>query len=181
MDISIGRIRIMNFIKGENWYAVHTKSNHEDIVEHHLSQLDVEILNPKQKKKRTVWGRPTVVRTPLFPGYLFVRFDPARTLHTIQYTRGVRKVLHFGATLLRVEDEIINDIKGRLDKDNCVELEARQLHYGDQVSVNDGALNGLRGVFKREMNDRKRVVLLMEILGASAEVVIDRHLLHQAA
>ncbi len=171
----------MNFINGENWYAVHTKSNQEDIVAHHLSQLDVEILNPKQRKKRTIWGRPTVVRVPLFPGYLFARFDPGRTLHTIQYTRGVRKVLHFGTTLLRVEDEIIQSIKDRLDQDNCVELQAPQLHRGDPVSVTDGVLNGLRGVFKREMNDRKRVVLLMNILGTSAEVVIDRRLLHQAA
>lgn len=171
----------MNFIEGSNWYAIHTKSRQEDLVAYHLSRLDMEILNPKQMKEKLVWGRPRKVTEPLFPGYLFARFNPARFLHTIQYTRGVRKVLHFGATLLRIEDEIIHGIRERLNSEDCVEFQDIQFCAGDSVAVTEGAFNGLRGIFKREMNDRKRVVLLLDILGASAEVMIDRRFLNPAA
>lgn len=170
----------MNFIEGINWYAIQTKSKQEDVVAYYLSQLHLEILNPKQKKKKLVWGTPKTVTEPLFPGYLFAKFNPARFLHTIQYTRGVRTVLHFGMTLLRVEDEIIQGIRERLNGDDCLEMYG-SFNTGDSVMVAEGPFHGLRGIFKREMSGQKRVVVLLDILGASTEVVMDRQFLNAAA
>ncbi len=171
----------MNFIEGINWYAIQTKSKQEDLVAYYLSQLGMEILNPKQMKEKFVWGRPKIVTEPLFPGYMFAKFNPARFLHTIQYTRGVRKVLHFGMTLLRIEEEIIQGIRERLNSDDCVELYHEPFSAGDAVAVTEGPFNGLRGIFRREMNGQKRVVLLLDILGAPTEVIIDRRFLNSAA
>lgn len=169
----------MNFIEGTNWYAIQTKSKQEDLVAQYLLQLGLEILNPKQKREKKVWGISKPVDVPLFPGYLFARFNPARFLHTIQYTRGVRRVLHFGMTLLRVEDEIITGIRKRLNADHCLELRPDPLKCGDEVSVTCGPLGGLNGIFKRAMSDRERVVILLDILG-STEVEIDRRTLSLA-
>ena len=165
----------MHFVEGENWYAIQTKSQQEDLVGYYLSsQLDLEILNPKQIKKRRTFAGSCSVRIPLFPTYIFARFDPTRLLHTIQYTRGVRRVLHFGQTLLQVEDEIILSIRKRLDSADCIEFQDDQIVSGDSVTVRDGAFSGMKGIFKRDMNDRRRVVLLLDILGCSAEFVVDR-------
>jgi transcription antitermination factor NusG len=48
---------------------------------------------------------------------------------------------------------------------------------GDAVTVREGAFRGMKGIFKRDMNDQRRVVLLLDILGCSAEFVVDRQLL----
>src|SRR5690606_15925478 len=68
------RFSVMNFIEGINWYAIQTKSKQEDLVAYYLSQLGMEILNPKQMKEKFVWGRPKIVTEPLFPGYMFAKF-----------------------------------------------------------------------------------------------------------
>lgn len=171
----------MHYVEGTNWYAIQTKSGQEGLVDYYLtSQLDLETLSPKQIKKRRASGIARLVSAPLFPGYLFARFNPAEFLHTIQYTRGVRQVLHFGQTLLRVEDEIISSIREKLDSNDCVKFTDIELVCGDSVTVREGAFSGMKGIFKRDMNDQRRVVLLLDILGCSAEFVIDRQLLTPA-
>src|SRR5690606_14746861 len=145
------RFAVMNFIEGINWYAIQTKSKQVDLVAYCLSQLGMEILNPTQMSEKIVSRCPKIGTEPLFPGYMSAKFNPARFLQTIQYTRGVRKVLHFGMTLLRIEDEIILGIRERLNGDGCVEIKHTEFADGDAVAVTEGPFNGLRGIFKREM------------------------------
>jgi transcriptional antiterminator RfaH len=171
----------MHYVEGTNWYAIQTKSRQEDLVAYYLSsQLDLKILNPKQIKTRRTFGIARSVRVPLFPDYLFARFNPAKLLHTIQYTRGVRRVLHFGQSLLQVDDEIIERIRERLDPNDCIEFIDNEMVSGDSVTVREGAFSGMKGILKRDTNDQRRVVLLLDILGCSAEFVIDRRFLTPA-
>jgi transcription elongation factor/antiterminator RfaH len=166
----------MNFKEGEKWYAIGTKNGQENRVEFHLVRLGLEVLNPKQKKEKKVWGGSKLVAKPLFPGYLFAKFDPPNYLHTIQYTRGVRQVLHFGNNLLPVDEEIIQNIRLRLDVDGCVELDKTAITEGDPISVCEGPLTGFKGIFKRELGDRNRVVVLLDLMGAYARVVMEKRL-----
>jgi len=167
----------MDFAEDANWYAIHTKPGQEDLVENQLMRINLEILNPKQKREKVVWGITKTSIVPFFPGYLFAKFSPARFLHTIQYTRGVRYVLHFGATPVRVDEELIQNIRNRIGTDGCIAAQSKPFVSGEHVSVNGGPLRGLRGIFKEEMRDGKRVLLLLEVLGVSAQVIMDRRFL----
>lgn len=167
----------MNFKEGKNWYAINTKAGQENRVEFHLSELGLEILNPKQKKEKKVWGSSKFIIKPLFPGYLFAKFNPANYLHIIQYTRGVRRVLHFGVNLLPVDEEIIRNIRLRLDVDGCLQLQEISVTAGDSITVCEGPLSGFKGIFKRELSDRNRVVVLLDIMGAYARVVMEKRLI----
>lgn len=167
----------MSFEPGTNWYAIYTKPNQEDIVAYHLSRLELEVLNPKQKREKIVWGQVKVAVRPLFPCYLFAKFSPAKYLHTIRYTRGVRKVLQFGGTLLSVDEAIIQSIQRRLNPDGFVELQRTSLATGDCVSVDGGPFSGLHGIFSSAMNDSNRVVVLLDMLGYSVQVVMDKNVL----
>ena len=59
------------------WYAIWTRSRHEQVVREQLERKQVEAFLPtvtrwsrwKDRKKQIAW--------PLFPGYCFARFDPA--------------------------------------------------------------------------------------------------------
>jgi transcriptional antiterminator RfaH len=171
----------MNFDSDPKWYAIHTRASQEDLVAFNLGRMKLEVLNPKLKQEKFVWGRPQVIVKSLFPGYLFARFNPTKYLHLIHYSRGVRQVLRCGTALLPVDEEIIQSIRARIGSDGYVSLQQERLVVGSKVSIQDGALSGLKGVFERETRDRKRVVILLDAMQASARVVIDRCVLKPVA
>lgn len=165
----------------DKWYVVQTKSNQEDIAAFNLSRLELQIINPKLKEERMAWGCLKTVTKPLFAGYIFAKFNAPKYLHTIQYTRGVKQILRFGMTILPVEDEIIQNIQARLTPDGYVEIKKKSLIAGTQVTIDEGPFNGLNGIFEREMSDRKRVVILLDIMGVRAQVVTEKQFLSAAA
>jgi transcriptional antiterminator NusG len=64
----------------ENWFALWTRSRHEQVVREQLEQKHIEAFLPtvtrwsrwKDRKKKIDW--------PLFPGYCFARFNPRERL-----------------------------------------------------------------------------------------------------
>jgi transcriptional antiterminator RfaH len=133
------------------------------------------------KQEKLVWGVPQRVIKPLFPGYLFARFCPAAYLHLIQYARGVRRVVSAGETPLPVDEEIIRAIQLRIGEEGYVRIEPKPLQPGDRVIVHEGPLQGLMGIFERELSDRERVMLLLEAIEYQARVLIERRYLKAAA
>lgn len=171
----------MNFESDCKWYVIQTKTSQEDLAAFNLSRLGLETLNPKLKQEKLVWGCLKPIVKPLFAGYIFAKFNALKYLHTIQYTRGVRNVLRFGMTLLPVEEDIIQNIQGRLNVEGCVEIKKQTLVIGSSVSVNNGPLSGLNGIFERETSDKNRVVVLLDVMGVRAQVMMEKQYLVSAA
>ena len=59
-------------------FLVHTKPHSERLAETHLQQFGVEIFCPLLKQENIIRRRRRSVISPLFPGYLFAKFDPFR-------------------------------------------------------------------------------------------------------
>ena len=51
---------------------------------------------------------------PLFPSYIFVKFDPIEDYYMIKYARGVRKIVSFAGKIVPLQDELIEFISHRL-------------------------------------------------------------------
>ena len=76
------------------WFAVWTRSRHEQVVREQLERKHFDAFLPtitrwsrwKDRKKKIDW--------PLFPGYCFARFDPADTLPILKCT-GVVNIVSF--------------------------------------------------------------------------------------
>ena len=171
----------MNFEKDKKWYVIQTKSGQEDLAAFNLSRLGLEILNPKLKEEKLVWGCLKPIIKPLFAGYIFAKFNAVKHFHTIQYTRGVRQILHFGMTLFPVEEEIIQNIQARLNPQGYVEMQKKSLKVGSSVSISEGPLSGFNGIFERETSDKKRVIILLDIMGVRAQVEMEKQFLVSAA
>lgn len=164
----------------EKWYVINTKINQEDRVEHQLSKLNLEIFNPKHLKEKKVWGQKKTVKSPLFPSYIFAKFNVQQYSHMIQYTRGVKKILTFGAEMLSVDDHIIERLKARVLADEFDTVKQNDFAAGSEVSIELGPLNGLKAIFSKELSDKKRVIVLLDLLGASTQVVLDKRVLKSA-
>jgi transcriptional antiterminator RfaH len=108
-------------------------------------------------------------RMPLFPGYIFARFDAAKVLHNIHYTRGVAHVVSFGGVPARIPDEVIAEICSRMNEEGVVR-QAPVLTPGDEVVIQSGFLREFAGVFEREIPGSRRVQILLATLAYSAHL-----------
>jgi transcription antitermination factor NusG len=147
-----------------------------------LTAWGVETFLPKLKKKQLnqFTGKPTYLSQPLFPRYIFARFDADRMLHKIFYTRGVQSVVSCNHTPLAVEDEIIALIQSQVGEDGFVRLDD-EFKRGDEVSIKDGSMMGIKGVFDRTTKDKNRVLILLTAINYQASIIVERELVQKAS
>ncbi|MDT7041988.1 transcription termination/antitermination protein NusG [Candidatus Nitronereus thalassa] len=155
-----------------HWFLVHVKNRAEKASGQNLDQLGLESFCPHRKQEKIIRRVRREVILPLFPGYLFVKFDPAVQFRAVQFCTGVLRVVTFGDTLARVDSSIIEAMRDRMtqgwvDMSNCTPFQP-----GQKVRIQDGPLRGLEAVFESEMSDRQRVTLLLKTVAYQARVVM---------
>lgn len=166
------------------WYVIYTKPKEEDRVHMNLTAWGVETFAPKIKKKRLnqFTGKPVYLSQPLFPRYIFARFDADKMLHKIYYTRGVQSVVSCNQMPLSVEDDIIALIQSQVGADGFVRLgDEFEFKRGDAVRINDGSMQGINGIFHRSMKDNSRVMILLTAINYQASIIVERGLVQRAS
>jgi transcriptional antiterminator RfaH len=156
------------------WYVIHTNPRQEDRAESNLRAWNIDIFAPRIKEVRynQYTGLPSYVIKPLFPRYIFARFDQYESLHNIRFTRGVYNVVHIGDTPTPVDDEIVALMRSRVGKDGNVRL-ADEFKPGDHVQVKESSLGGFEGIFERQVKESDRVMILLKTVSYQAHLNID--------
>jgi len=158
----------------ERWYVLYTKPNAEYAASRFLTQKGYQTYLPEVKTSHPRRGYDTV---PLFPSYLFARFDWTRlVVQDIYQTPGVRTIVTFNHRPAVVPDEVIVYIQQRVEAINAVGgLPNHNFQPGDVVYIRSGPLAGLEAIFEGPMGPRERVWVLVHILGAlnRAEVPVE--------
>ena len=74
-----------------------------------------------------------------------------------------------------IPEEIINQIKAR-EENGLIELlkYGEEPGLGDEIEVVEGPLKGLRGVFKRELTERERVLILLNYVSYQGQLIIEK-------
>jgi transcriptional antiterminator RfaH len=160
-----------------NWYVLYTKRKHEDMVAFLLENIGIEVLNFKLKERK-LCGDNTVENThPLFPCYLFAKFDQDKHSHLITYTRGVRYIVGKDNPIV-VQDEIIRTLKENTDEGNTVVIKSRRFKKDEKVLITEGPFKDLCGIFEREIRGPERVMVLVQTLATlSCRVIVDSYCL----
>jgi transcriptional antiterminator RfaH len=162
-----------------SWHVVRTHPKQEERTSSNLQAWGLETLYPKLlvNKCNQFTGQLSRVSKPLFPAYIFARFRFSDHYHKIRFTRGVHSLVCFNNRPTPVDEEIINLIRSRIGTDGFVKTFA-ELKAGDEVVINDGRFQKLRGVFEREMQDADadRVTILLSSVSFQAHVVVERAL-----
>jgi transcription antitermination factor NusG len=116
-----------------HWYALQVKYRHEKAVALVLRGKGYEEFLPLYRSHHRSARRTKEVELPLFPTYVFCRFDPQRRLPILQ-TPGVFSVISAGSALLRVDEDELAAVRtmlaSRLPFEPCPYLE-----LGDEVYV----------------------------------------------
>jgi transcriptional antiterminator RfaH len=124
-------------------------------------------------------GAPTYVTQPLFPRYLFARFNAREQLPKIQFTRGVHNVVCFGESPASVDQDIIDLLRARIDENGFVKQD-EELKPGDKVMINAGPLRNLMGIFEREMKGSDRITILLTAIEYQGRLVVNRDMVQRA-
>jgi transcriptional antiterminator RfaH len=157
------------------WYGARTKLKHEHIAAANLCKnLDLEVFFPRLRlEKITRRGLVRVVE-PLFPCYIFVHCVIEDRIAEIQHTSGIRSIVHFGSKIPVIPDLIIEELQSCFELDDIITVESR-LAPGDAVMVADGAFAGMPARVLKNLPAKKRVQILLEILGRPTSVEVGQN------
>lgn len=156
------------------WYCARTKPKHEHVAAANLrKRLGLEVFLPRLRIERATQRGVVRIVEPLFPCYIFVHCVIDEKMTEIKHTNGISSLVHFGDRIPQVADAIIEELQECFAAEDVLTVENR-LSPGDEVSVAGGAFAGMRAFVLRNMPARKRVQVLLDILGRPTPVEVER-------
>ena len=174
-------MNLENWAVNRQWYVVHTHLKQEERANENLRSGGVETLHAKLKTRRynEFTGAPTYLTQPLFPRYIFAKFNAREQLPKIRFTRGVNNVVCFGENPAPVDEDIIDIIRARIDENGFVKAND-ELKPGDKVVISAGPLRSLIGIFEREIKGSDRISILLTAIEYQGRLVVDKDLVQRA-
>jgi transcription antitermination factor NusG len=152
------------------WYGIRTRSNGERIAATALNDRGYEPFLPVYRTRRRWSDRTVTTELPLFPGYIFCRFDHRMRL-PILTAPGVVSILGFGDHPTALTDEEINAVRAIVNSGIAAEP-VPFLREGQRIRVTHGPLKSLEGTLIQKKSGC-RLVISFELLQRSVSVEID--------
>jgi transcription antitermination factor NusG len=158
------------FTNEKKWYALRVRPRFEKVVATHLVHKGYEEYLPLYRSRRRWSDRFKEVDLPLFPGYIFCKFDVLHRL-PILLVPGVMSIVGSGKSPLAVSDtEIIavqNVVKSGLTYEPSGFISTGQL-----ARVERGPLRGLVGIVLATKKNC-RLIISINLLQRSVAVEIE--------
>jgi transcriptional antiterminator RfaH len=164
----------------ERWYVIQTKPKREQEVNFYLSSKGLEMFSPLMESFSLRNGGMARELKPLFPSYIFGRFNAEERYPLVRWARGVKKILGFGGYPTPVADDVVRLIKDKTDE-NAVVRKMCSFQPNDVVRVTCGPLRDLLGIFERWVSDGERVRVLLNLIGYQPAVELHHSMLEKVA
>ena len=97
-------------------------------------------------------------------------------MQLVKSAPGIKAVVRFGLVTVLVRSETIEELRADFDHNELREV-PDDLKSGDQVTITTGPFHGLTASVLRLLPARDRIQLLLELLGRSMSVEVDREIL----
>lgn len=165
---------------GERWYVVQTLPRRELGAELQLINQRFRVFLPQFVKTVRHARKLRTVRAPLFTRYMFVLLDPDRhRWRAVNGTFGVSSLLTSNGRPEPVPHGVVEALLAMTDDSGLVRL-GDGLQLGQTVRVVAGPFADAIGRLER-LDDNGRVRVLLEIMGGTVPVRLDRSSLVAAA
>ncbi len=155
---------------GIRWYALHVHSRKEGFVAAQLEHSGIESFLPKYKSLRKWSDRMKEVELPLFPSYLFCRFD-FQERRPVVMTPGVLQIVGNGRSAIPVPEEEVSAIRTAVTS-GVPHQPWPYMEVGQKVRVSYGPLAGLEGMLVN-FKGNHRVVVSVSLLQRSVAMEVD--------
>jgi transcriptional antiterminator RfaH len=165
-----------------NWFCIHTKPKKENQVETYCrALLGLETFYPQLRAYGTLKRMRRLIIGPLFPRYLFCRFDIATSYRAVRYAPDSLAIVNLGGRAAIVDDSLIAELKQWVKEGSEMSEASRTFSSGDSVEITDGPLQGLAAVILHAHDDQDRVSILLSLLSGDARITIRRDSLKSVA
>jgi len=152
------------------WYAIWTRSRHEQMVREQLERKGYEAFLPTITRWSRSEDRKKKVAFRLFPGYCFARFDTQERLPILKCS-GVVSIVSFDGDIAPIPaveiDGIRRLVESDLQYDSCP-----LIREGAMVEVVHGPLKGVVGRLLRK-GAHARLMLAVDLIGQAVSVEVD--------
>jgi transcription antitermination factor NusG len=154
-----------------SWFALQIRSQWEGTTAGLLRSKGFETLLPTYATKRKWSDRFKAADSPLFPGYVFCRFDVHDRLPVL-ITPGVISVVGRGKTPTAVDDAEMDSIQAAIQ--SGIHMEPwPYVEVGEQVRIVGDVMDGMEGILT-SFKGNHRVVISVTLLRRSVALEIDR-------
>lgn len=154
------------------WYLVHTKPRQEKCALENLERQGFQCYLPSFSAEKIRRGAVLVADEPLFPRYLFIQLgqgESARSWSPIRSTKGVSRLVSFGAEPAKVSDGLIEALQ--------VQEAAAQggpeplFKPGERVRLTEAPFTDVEGIYQMADGERRAMVLI-ELLSKQVRVQV---------
>jgi transcription antitermination factor NusG len=153
------------------WFALHVRPRFEKFSANHLSEKGYEVFLPTYVSKRKWSDRVKTISLPLFPSYIFCRFDIQSRL-PILIAPGVKSIVGVGKLPTPVDESEIAAVRHVMES-TLPSQPWPYLSVGETVRVEKGPLKGVSGIVVR-VKGVERLIVSVSLLMRSVCVEIDR-------
>jgi len=157
------------------WYAVYTRSRHEEKVYRGLERKSIAAFLPRIEVWSRRRDRHKKIQLPMFPGYLFVEFPALDNEARLQIltTFGVVRLLGSpgSGVPIPIPDAKIADIQRLADS----RIEMQHFQYpsvGEPARIIDGPLRGIEGIVLRTDYEKELFVVSVELLQRAVAITL---------
>lgn len=163
-----------------NYHAVYTKPLQEFKVRDELCLLKIPYFLPIQLKTEVRRNKRVVVSEPLFPSYIFAQIDDDNSWSAVNSCKGISYILQNAGKPAIIAHRAIEILK-MAEKSGCFDMRSGKMKFtpGDNVEILQGPFTGLIAKVQ-SASPRKRVKVLMNLLGAQIPAEIDEEDLREA-
>lgn len=161
----------------KRWYLLYCKRGEQLRAKAHLENQGVECFYPEIEVEKILRGKRQKVREPLFPSYMFVRFDfqQGPTFTTVRSTRGVSDFIRFGSEPKEIQGDLVYELK----QFGCALQAMSQAEVpvkGQEIEVKSGQFRGLTAIYQ-EPDGESRSIMLVKMISQPVAMSIDnKHL-----
>ncbi|WP_050937954.1 transcription/translation regulatory transformer protein RfaH [Vibrio harveyi] len=160
----------------KRWYLLYCKRGEQVRAKQHLENQGVECFYPTVEVEKILRGKRQKVEEPLFPCYVFSRFDYEQgpNFTSVRSTRGVVDFVRFGAQPKEIQGDLVYELK-QIEK--CAEEPTSpecMPKSGDHIRVMNGQFAGIDAIY-HEQDGEKRSIMLVQMLSKRVPVSIDNN------
>jgi transcriptional antiterminator RfaH len=155
------------------WYVVQCQPHREHAAAQHLANQNFEPFLPFRRKTRRHARKVESIRTPFFPGYLFICLNVARQQwRSVNGTFGVVRLLMQGERPAAVPRGFVEALRNGCRESDLLPLQMTLLP-GQNVRVLTGPFADYVGELE-QLNGAERVRVLLQVMGGQIPVLLPR-------
>jgi len=153
----------------KEWFVLQFKPNSHNHAAKNLNRQGFETFLPFHGTTSRKASRFISTAQPLFPGYMFVKFDRKETeWGKINNTYGVSRLIIFNTILKSIPTVFVNNLMKRYDSSGNL-LPIKKLKRGDQVKVLKGPFANFIATVETYETEQ-RIWILMDLMGRKTKI-----------